>query len=156
MKKYSKENKDKEKEFLESPDALLPGNGVSWYKFSKPDYRILKTFDSPEQVEKYTVKFVTEELTALCPLTSFPDYYSLEVQYVPQKLCIESKSFKFYCQSFRDEGMFIETLANRMVEDLVKVCDPEWLQLEIVMNPRGGVKMEVVCEYGGCLKGCES
>lgn len=132
-----------DKRLLNDDKALLPGSGISYHQFKEPDYRILRTFDNPKQDNSYTVEISTDELTSLCPLTRFPDYYHLTIKYVPDKKCIESKSAKFYFHSFRDAGMFIEALANRIADDWMKVCKPKFLKVEIRMNPRGGIPISV-------------
>jgi len=135
-----------EEKLVNDDKALLPGSGITWHQFSEPDYRILKTFNNPEKKSLYTVKISTTELTALCPLTSFPDYYTLYIEYIPDKRCIESKSAKFYFHSFRNYGAFIETLANRIADDWVKACSPKYLKVDLTMNARGGIPINVVVE----------
>ena len=133
-----------EQKLLNDKAALLPGGGLSWHQFKEPDPRILRTFDNPNKKNSYTIKISTTELTALCPLTSFPDYYSLLIDYSPDQKCIESKSAKFYFHSFRNYGGFIETLANKIADDWVRVCDPRRLKIELTMNARGGIPITVV------------
>ncbi len=128
--------------------SLLPGMGVSWFDFDTPDFRILRTFDSPSS-EHFRVVVSTEELTALCPLTGFPDFYDVHVEYVPKQKCIESKSAKFYFQSFRGSGMFIETLTNRIADDWAKACNPKYVQVTCTMKARGGIPITVVAERQG-------
>jgi len=141
------EVRDISRALLEDNKSLLPGGKVKWYKFKNPDYRILKTFENPGKSE-YVITFETEEISALCPLTGFPDNYHLILHYVPGKKCIESKSAKFYFGSFRDYGAFIEALANRILDDWVLACGPEWIKVDLTMNVRGGIAMTVVKEYG--------
>lgn len=132
-----------EKKLLNSPSALMPGSGLSWYKFRKPNYKILKTFDNPS-CDESIVTFTTNELTALCPLTGFADFYNLKIEYIPDKKCIESKSAKFYFGSYRDKGGFIENLANNILADWVRASDPIYVKIDITMNVRGGVGINVV------------
>lgn len=132
-----------EENLLKDKEALLPGGGLSYHQFKEPDYRILRTFDNPKQDALYTIEISTDELTSLCPLTGFPDFYHLTIKYVPDKKCVESKSVKFYFHSFRDAGMFIETLANKIADDWVKICKPKFVKVEIRMNPRGGIPISV-------------
>lgn len=141
---------DSKKEFeqylLRDDEALLPGKGVSWYQFSKPDYQILKTFDNPNMGIPYTIEISTTELTSLCPLTGFADFYHLQIIYTPKEKCVESKSAKFYFHSFRSYGAFIETLANKIADDWVMVCNPKYLKVKLTMNPRGGIPITVEVE----------
>lgn len=79
------------------------------------------------------------ELTALCPKTGQPDYYDLEISYVPNALCIESKALKLYLQGFRDRGNFIETMAATICQDLSRICSPTAMLVTLRMKPRGGI-----------------
>jgi len=133
-----------EEKLVNDDKALLPGSGITWHQFSEPDYRILKTFDNPKKEMPFTIEFSTKELTALCPLTSMPDFYDLKISYIPALKCIESKSAKFYFHSFRSYGAFIETLANKIADDWVKACSPKYLKVDLTMNARGGIPINVV------------
>lgn len=148
LQKEIDKGKVKEEKLLNDDKAILPGSGISYHQFKKPDSRILKTFDSPNTKRKFTVVFSTKELTALCPLTGMPDYYTLEISYVPNKKCIESKSAKFYFHSFRDAGMFIEALTNKIADDWDKVCMPKYLKVTNTMASRGGIPITVIVERG--------
>lgn len=136
----------REERLLDDDKALLPGGGISWHQFKEPDCRILKTFDNLKKDISYTIDISTTELTALCPLTGFPDFYKLVISYTPDEKCIESKSAKFYFHSFRSYGGFIETLANKIADDWVKICNPKWVKVDLTMNPRGGIPITVVVE----------
>lgn len=107
----------------------------------------LETFANSHPDREYTVTFSTKEVTSLCPITGQPDFYRITINYRPDRLCLESKSLKLYLFSFRQSGMFAETLANRILDDLVKVCRPRWMQVESAMNPRGGIALTVRVEY---------
>jgi len=139
-------DKRRDEKVMNDDKAMLPGGGISFHQFKKPDARILKTFDSPNQKQSFTVVFSTTELTALCPLTGMPDYYTLKIEYTPDKKCVESKSAKFYFHSFRDAGMFIETLTNKIADDWEEVCAPRCLKVTNTMNPRGGIPITVMIE----------
>lgn len=130
-----------DKQILKNKKNLLPGSGVSYHQFDKPQKDILNTFISP--LKKGCIVFTTKEMTALCPLTSFPDQYSVEITYVPNKLCIESKSAKHYFGAFRDYQGFIEMIAQKIYDDWFEVLQPKELIVNLVMNPRGGVAIEV-------------
>lgn len=107
----------------------------------------LETFDNPHPGREYTVTFTTGEVTSLCPITGQPDFYTISLSYIPHRRCLESKSLKLYLFSFRQSGMFAETMANRILDDLVEVCGPRWMQVESVMNPRGGIGLTVRVEH---------
>jgi len=141
------EKKPLEEKLLEDEKALLPGSKVKWYQFSEPKKEILRTFPSPKPEAEFEVVIETEEMTALCPLTGHPDFYYVKVSYVPDKLCVESKSIKFYFGAFRNYNGFIETIANKILDDLVEVLKPRKASVCIRMKPRGGIPITVVREY---------
>jgi len=113
-----------------------------------PDAGLLDTFVNPRPGRAYTVRFESVEVTSLCPVTGQPDFYRVEIEYVPDARCIESKSLKLYFFSFRDAGLFAEDLANRLLDDLVAACAPAWMRVVCTMNPRGGVSLAVEAEHG--------
>ena len=123
------------------------GSGETEYQYTvNPD--CLETFANPHPDRNYKVTFNTREVTSLCPITGQPDFYSITITYIPEQHCLESKSLKLYLYSFRQSGMFAEDMANRILDDLVKACGPRWMQVESVMNPRGGIGLTVLVEYG--------
>lgn len=121
------------------------GKGTQYRYSIDPD--CLDTFANPHPDREYTVTFTTREVTSLCPVTGQPDFYQVTITYSPDRLCLESKSLKLYLFSFRQTGMFAEAMANRILEDLVRVCAPRWLRVDSVMNPRGGIGLTVKVEY---------
>jgi 7-cyano-7-deazaguanine reductase len=123
------------------------GSGETTYEY-EVNPELLETFANPYPDRKYKVTLTTQEVTSLCPITGQPDFYRITITYIPDRHCVESKALKLYLFSFRQSGMFAETMANRVLDDLVKVCRPRWLQVESVMNPRGGIGLTVVVEHG--------
>lgn len=111
------------------------------------DPSLLDTFPNPRPHRRYEVRFTTKEVTSLCPITGQPDFYEVEIRYIPKNRCIESKSLKLYLFSLRNTGLFAEDMANRILEDLVQACDPRWIRVCCRMNPRGGISLEVVAEH---------
>jgi 7-cyano-7-deazaguanine reductase len=95
----------------------------------------------------YVVKFETPEFTCICPKTGLPDFARIFVEYSPDKWCVELKSFKEYMVSYRDLGIFHEHVVNRMLEDLVKSCKPNWMRVKGEFNVRGGITTTVEAEY---------
>ena len=87
------------------------------------------------------------EFTCICPKTGLPDFAALNVAYAPAKTCIELKSFKYYTVFYRNVGIFHEHFVNKILDDIVKACDPRWAKVEAVMNPRGGIQTTVVAQY---------
>jgi 7-cyano-7-deazaguanine reductase len=122
------------------------GSGKTDYHYTvNPE--CLETFSNPHPDREYTVTFTTQEVTSLCPVTGQPDFYTVTINYSPDRYCLESKSLKLYLFSFRQSGMFAEAMANRILDDLVKACNPHWMQIESVMNPRGGIALTVRVEF---------
>ena len=95
----------------------------------------------------YRVTLETDEFTCICPMTGQPDFASLRVEYVPDQTVVESKSFKLYLWSYRNEGVFHEHVVNTILDDLVKVLDPHWCKVTGVFNVRGGIGITVEAEH---------
>ena len=92
------------------------------------------------------------EFTCLCPKTGQPDFAELEIRYIPDKVCIELKSLKLYLWSFRNEGAFHEKVINDILDDLVKVSSPRWMEVIGVFNVRGGIHTTVSASYEASKK----
>ena len=87
----------------------------------------------------------------MCPVTGQPDFASIHIRYVPDKLCIESKSLKFYLASFRHTRSFNEEIVNRILEDLVAVCNPRRMEVHGEFSPRGGISVTVDASFPDLL-----
>ena len=109
--------------------------------------KTLETFDNPNPKRDYTIRIDMPEFTCLCPKTGQPDFATLQLEYVPDKLCVELKSLKLYIWSFRDEGAFHEAVTNQMLDDLVQATDPNFMRLTAEFNVRGGIYTNVVAEH---------
>jgi 7-cyano-7-deazaguanine reductase len=107
----------------------------------------LETFSNPHPDRDYTIRIRIPEFTCLCPKTGQPDFATLTLEYVPDLLCVELKSLKLYIWSFRDEGAFHEDVTNRILNDLVDVCEPRFMRLRAEFNVRGGIYTDVVVEH---------
>jgi len=107
----------------------------------------LETFDNPNPKRDYTIRMEIPEFTCLCPKTGQPDFATLQLEYVPDKLCVELKSLKLYIWSFRDEGAFHEAVTNQILDDLVKATQPNFMRLTAEFNVRGGIYTNVVAEH---------
>ena len=83
------------------------------------------------------------EFTCLCPMTGQPDFATLVLDYVPDRLCVELKALKLYIWSFRDEGAFHEAVTNRIAGDLITALDPRYLEVEGDFYVRGGISTKV-------------
>ncbi len=107
----------------------------------------LEVFPNPKPARDYTIRITVPEFTCLCPKTGQPDFATLRLAYVPKDFCVELKSLKLYCWSFREEGGFHEDLTNRILDDLVAATEPNWMRLEAEFNVRGGIYTTVVAEH---------
>ncbi|MCG3202481.1 MAG: NADPH-dependent 7-cyano-7-deazaguanine reductase [Gammaproteobacteria bacterium] len=113
---------------------------------TRPD-RVLETFENPAPERDYSIHIRIPEFTCLCPRTGQPDFATLDLSYVPDRLCVELKSLKLYIWSFRDEGAFHEAVTNRILDDVVHACAPRFARLSAAFNVRGGTYPTVVAEY---------
>ena len=95
----------------------------------------------------YTVRIDTDEYTCICPKTGLPDFASLSIEYIPDKWCVELKSFKLYLVSFRNVGIFHEHATNRILDDLVRACRPRYMRLRMEYRVRGGIRTTTNAEY---------
>jgi 7-cyano-7-deazaguanine reductase len=87
------------------------------------------------------------EFTCVCPRTGQPDFATIRISYVPDKLCVELKSLKLYLWSYRNEGTFHEAVVNQILDDLVEACRPKKLQVTGDFNVRGGIHTTVTVTY---------
>ena len=106
----------------------------------------LETFANPATEGDYTIRMTLPEFTCLCPKTGQPDFATLELEYVPDRLCVELKSLKLYIWSFRDRGAFHEAVANEIAATLEALLAPRFLRLTARFNVRGGIYTSVVVE----------
>ena len=109
--------------------------------------KLLETFDNQYRDRDYTVEIVCPEFTSVCPKTGQPDFGTLSIAYVPEAQCVELKSLKLYLQQYRNEGIFYETVTNRILDDLVAVLQPRRMTLTAVFNPRGGITTTVTARF---------
>lgn len=108
---------------------------------------LLETFDNQFPDRDYAIEIVSPEFTSVCPRTGQPDFGTITIDYTPDKKCIELKSLKFYLQSFRNQGIFYEHVTNTILDDLVAVAKPRWMNVEAAFNARGGMTETVTAKY---------
>lgn len=84
----------------------------------------------------------------MCPKTGQPDFATIELEYIPDQLCIELKSLKLYYYSFRNEGIFYEAVTNRLLEELAAACSPRYMKVTGNFAVRGGISSVIVAEIG--------
>jgi 7-cyano-7-deazaguanine reductase len=109
--------------------------------------RDLELFPNPQPERDYTIRIRMPEFTCLCPKTGQPDFATLLLEYVPDRMCVELKSLKLYVWSFRDEGAFHEAVTNQILDDLVTAAEPRFMRLTAIFNVRGGIDTTVVAEH---------
>ena len=99
----------------------------------------LETFPYEYIGRDIVVEIETDEFTAVCPWSGLPDFGRLKVRYLPKEKILELKSLKYYLHSYRNVGIYQEHAANRILEDLVRVIEPKWMEIELDYNIRGGI-----------------
>ena len=113
---------------------------------------IIETFENPHPDRDYVIETVCPEFTSLCPKTGQPDFGTLTISYVPDRLCFELKSLKLYLQTYRNEGAFYEDVTNRILDDLVAATRPRSMKITAAFTPRGGIRTNIHVEYSLPLK----
>lgn len=107
----------------------------------------LETFENPAPGRKYEITHINSEFTSVCPITGLPDFAKMTLKYVPDELCIELKSLKYYYLDYRNQGIFYEAITNKILDDLSSACKP--LEMEIVSEwtTRGGINSIIKVRY---------
>lgn len=116
-------------------------------KISAIDSSLLQTIDYEFPKKPIEVTITTNEFTCVCPWSGLPDFATITVKYLPNKKCIELKSLKYYLQSYRNVGIVHESVANRILQDLVECVNPRKMLIEAEFNIRGGLKTKVTAGY---------
>lgn len=104
----------------------------------------VEVFPAPAHVT--TVRFTTDELASMCPVTRQPDLAHLTIEYVPDKFCIESKSLKLYLWGFRDRAVFAEALAAEIAGEVMTSAKPQRVRVVLTQRPRGGIEVQATAE----------
>jgi 7-cyano-7-deazaguanine reductase len=107
----------------------------------------VETFPAPATVTK--VRFTTDEVTSVCPVTGQPDISGVAIEYAPDQLCIESKSLKMYLWSFRDRPVFCEALAAEIAAEVQRATSPHSVRVVVTQHARGGIVTEATVELPG-------
>lgn len=115
---------------------------------SSIDTLVLETIPYQYPGRDVVVSVDTNEFTAVCPYSGLPDYGVIKIHYLPRKLLIELRSLKYYLFSFRNVGMYQEHVVNRILEDLVRCCKPQWMEVVADYNLRGGLHTVVSAQWG--------
>src|SRR5437016_4523660 len=107
----------------------------------------LETFANQYPGRDYTIEIVCPEFTSVCPKTGQPDFGTISFIYTPSALCVELKSLKLYLHRYRNQGVFYETLVNRLLDDFVQASQPVRCTVIGRFTPRGGITTTVTCSY---------
>tara|TARA_B100000029_G_scaffold446874_1_gene468283 strand:- start:152 stop:529 length:378 start_codon:yes stop_codon:yes gene_type:complete len=116
---------------------------------NEPARELLETFENPYPGRDYVIDTVCPEFTSMCPKTGQPDFGTLSISYIADKLCYELKSLKLYLQQYRNHGAFYENVTNRILDDLVAATAPRWMSIVAEFTARGGISTTVTAEYEG-------
>ncbi len=120
------------------------GSGHTEYELNKPKPELLETFDNQHPDSNYVIPIECFEFSSLCPKTGQPDFGTIYINYVPNELCVESKSLKLYLFSLRNHGEFMEDLTNRLMKELKTLLNPRYIEVYSRFNSRGGIALTPV------------
>lgn len=109
---------------------------------------VLETFPYEYVGRDALVEISTDEFSAVCPFSGLPDFATLTVRYLPSSSCIELKSLKYYLTSYRNVGIYQEHAVNRILDDLVACCAPQWMEVVLDYRLRGGIHTVVTVSHG--------
>ena len=109
---------------------------------------VLEAIPNRNSEKNYFVKLTSDEFTCVCPITHQPDFATIKINYIPDKLLVESKSLKLYLTSFRNTGIFHEEVVNRIADDLIKLLTPRYLEVEGIFSVRGGISIQPFVNFG--------
>jgi 7-cyano-7-deazaguanine reductase len=107
----------------------------------------LETFPNPRPERDYEIQIRCEEFTSVCPKTGLPDFGEIRITYTPDQSCVELKSLKYYLLGYRNQGIFYEAATNKILDDLVMLCQPRRMRVVGAFSARGGITTDVVCTY---------
>jgi len=131
------------------------GSGKLPITSGPPGPHLLESFPNTFPQRNYIIRIAYPEFTSLCPVTGQPDFANIVVEYIPDTLCVESKSFKLYMTSFRNHNSFMETITNTVLNDLCAVLSPRWCRIQGIFAARGGTHLHVFAEQFKELTGTE-
>jgi 7-cyano-7-deazaguanine reductase len=111
------------------------------------DKKLIEVFKNAYPDRDYNIIHTTPEFTSVCPKTGQPDFGVINIEYIPDELCIELKSLKYYLHSFRNDGIFYESVTNLILDDLVEACKPRYMLITAEFNVRGGISSIIEAEF---------
>ncbi len=107
----------------------------------------IETFENPKIGRMYEIEHKNHEFTSVCPITGLPDFATVTIKYIPDVLCLELKSLKYYFLEYRNKGIFYEAVTNQILDDLVAACEPIEMEITTEWGVRGGMTSVVVAHY---------
>lgn len=111
------------------------------------DNKLLETFKNAYPERDYSIIHTAPEFTSVCPKTGQPDFGTITIEYVADELCIELKSLKFYLNSYRNDGIFYESVTNKILDDLTEACKPRYMLITAKFHVRGGISSVIKAEF---------
>jgi 7-cyano-7-deazaguanine reductase len=135
-----------ESEAIDRRGLKLLGKSVESFP-ETPTPETLETFENRYPHRDYIIRFECADFTSLCPITGQPDFAKLQIEYVADRLCIETKSLKFYLASYRNSRSFNEEVANRILDDLITACAPRRMTVHGEFASRGGIRVIVEASH---------
>lgn len=109
--------------------------------------KIIEVFENKFPARDYNIVHTAPEFTSVCPKTGQPDFATIILEYIPDKYCIELKSLKLYYNSYRNDGIYFESVTNQILDDLVEACQPRYMNITAEFNVRGGIGSVIEVEY---------
>ena len=131
----------------QTQDLKVLGTGRLQSPEGGPSVALLEAFPNCFPQRPYVISISFPEFTSLCPVTGQPDCGTITVEYIPDELCVESKSFKLYMFAYRNHHSFMETITNNVLNDIVTLLDPDWARVKGLFVPRGGTRIHVFAEH---------
>ena len=107
----------------------------------------IETFPNPRPGRDYEIEIRCPEFTSVCPKTGLPDFGEIQINYIPDELCLELKALKHYMIGFRDKGIFYEAVTNQILDDLVEACQPRRMTVTGDFSVRGGISTSVTAVH---------
>src|SRR5574337_1055049 len=125
-----------------SEREYTPQHAASGVSADLPD---IETWEN--KYRGYEITISIPEYTSICPRTHLPDFGTLTIHYLPDKLCLELKSLKYYIHAYRNLGIFYENAVNRILQDIVKACRPVWAKVTGTFTARGGLSSKIEAKF---------
>jgi 7-cyano-7-deazaguanine reductase len=114
---------------------------------SLEDFPAIDVWTNAYPQRDYTIHIDVPEFTSVCPKTGLPDFATITVDYVPDEVCVELKSFKYYTLAFRNFGLFYESVINKILDDIVKAANPRFIEVSGTFTARGGIGTTVTAQW---------